>query len=1481
MHPDVNKTYTESRGEVRVSRFHTRQALSILVVFAVLVATFFIMLAKQYDLAQKHEKEILLRHFNERVAYLENLLSVVTDHVDGMRVVAEADFLETSAEPVLNQPLEFNGLEDVAGENCYHLEAPEPPITREMIGNLTGEGSIHGRDRDFYREIHMALTLNPQFRVVANSIKNAAWVYYTSRNNFLNIYPWVSSGDFRFTTDLQSHEFYTLGLPENNPDREMFWTKVYVDEYGKGLMTTCAEPVYDGDRFVGTVAVDLTVDFLNTVVKKFNPQQGQMFLVNKQDQLLAHPTLITSEDQKTKPLSAALPEALKTAGIQLNSLPDDEFVIIGPYNILSSRLQRAPWQVIYLYPVGSFWTSLTNLIGPGPLIVLALLLLLVVAVLVITEKQFISPSGRFVNYIMARSQGATTPMDFGIPRVWKPWFAAVEKVFAENKELTQELQKQNENLENRVIQRTTELEKEIEDRKQKEKALRESEERNRTIIKTATDGFCIVDFEGNILEVNDAYCRMSGYTQQELLSMSISDLEAAETPNNTTRRIEKILERGWDCFESLQRRKDGTIFAVEISVTCLHIEGGRLVSFLHDITDRKKAEEAIKHQKDRLGYILEGTDVGTWEWNVQTGETILNERWANIIGYTLEEISPISIKKWTIFVHPDDMAARKAALEKHFQGEEERYEIESRMKHKDGHWVWFLDRGKVISWTPDGKPLWMYGTSQDITVRKRSEDALEQRIIALTQPLDTPEGILFEELFNLDDIQLLQDQFSQATGVASIITYTDGTPITQPSNFCRLCKDIIRNTEKGLLNCYKSDAALGRHSTNGPLIQPCLSGGLWDAGAGISVGGKHIANWLIGQVRDETQTEDQLSLYAREIGADEEKVIEAFREVPAMSREQFEAVSQALFTLANQLSAMAYQNVQQARFITERKRTDEERALNMQRAQALLQLNQMTEATLPEITDFALEEAVRLTRSKIGYLAFLNDDESILTMHSWSKSAMEECAIVDKPFHYPVVNTGLWGEAVRQRRAIITNDYFADNPWKKGFPSGHVSVFRHMNTPIFNGDKIVIVAGVGNKETEYNKTDVQQVSLIMQGMWRLIEKKRAEKEREEYRDKLAQAQKMKAIGTLAGGISHDFNNLLQVIKGYTELLLVNKDTNDKDYYRLVEIKKAGERAAGLVQQLLLFSRKKEKEQKPVDLNHEVNQTCQILNRIIPKMIEINLCLGSQLWIIGADPVQLEQILLNLGKNAADAMPDGGRLLIETENVILDKDYSPNHLEIPPGRYVQLTVSDTGHGMNRETLDKIFEPFYTTKEIGKGTGLGLASVYGIVKNHGGFINCYSEIGQGTIFKIYFPAIEQVEPDTSKPVEVKPILLGTETILLVDDEEAIRGLAQQALMDYGYKVMTASTGEEALEIYSSKSKEIDLIIMDLGMPGMGGHKCLQEILQKNPEIKIIIASGYSITGQAKKSLEAGAKGYLGKPYQLADLLNTVRAVLDDQK
>lgn len=378
---------------------------------------------------------------------------------------------------------------------------------------------------------------------------------------------------------------------------------------------------------------------------------------------------------------------------------------------------------------------------------------------------------------------------------------------------------------------------------------------------------------------------------------------------------------------------------------------------------------------------------------------------------------------------------------------------------------------------------------------------------------------------------------------------------------------------------------------------------------------------------------------------------------------------------------------------------------------------------------------------------------------------------------------------------------------------------------------------------------------------------------------LRQAHKMEAIGTLAGGIAHDFNNILQAISGYTELLFMGKESGDPDRSKLEAIEKSLQRASDLTKQLLIFGRKVESKLRPMNLKQEVVHVSNLLGRTISKMISIELYLAENVKSINADPVQLEQIILNLGINARDAMPDGGKLIFETENVILDEEYCKAHLGATPGEYTLLSVSDTGHGMDKKTLGHIFEPFYTTKEMGKGTGLGLAMVYGIVKSHRGYIMCYSEPGQGTTFKIYFPVDQsQAEERKEAKKEAVEMLGGTERVLLVDDEKTVLDTGKGILEHFGYTAITAESGERAIEIFERKKDHIDLVILDIGMQGIGGHKCLQKLLEIDPKVKVVISSGYSAKGKVKETLESGAIGFIGKPYRLTDMVKQVREIFD---
>ncbi|MFC1833101.1 PAS domain S-box protein [Thermodesulfobacteriota bacterium] len=395
----------------------------------------------------------------------------------------------------------------------------------------------------------------------------------------------------------------------------------------------------------------------------------------------------------------------------------------------------------------------------------------------------------------------------------------------------------------------------------------------------------------------------------------------------------------------------------------------------------------------------------------------------------------------------------------------------------------------------------------------------------------------------------------------------------------------------------------------------------------------------------------------------------------------------------------------------------------------------------------------------------------------------------------------------------------------------------------------------------------------------ITEKRRAEELQESLKSQLLQAQKMESIGTLAGGIAHDFNNLLQVVLGYSEMLVSSKKKDDPDQVLLAPIKEAAQDGGELVKGLMTFSRRVEPNLRPLNINQLLQRTRRMLRRLIPKMIKIEFSLAEDVAPIQGDPSQIEQIIFNLAVNAHHAMEKGGTLTFETSNLSVDEQaVKDGEQAFRPGRYVALIVSDNGKGMTDEVKARIFEPFFSTKEPGQGTGLGLAMVYGIVKSHGGYISCESQSGIGTKFEILFPEIGADNKPEKYHHEESP-LPGNETILLVDDEERVRELGRLILSQAGYQVLTASNGVEALALFRKEMDRLDLILLDLVMPEMGGIDCLRELVGIEPTTKVLVLSGQLVTPDDAAVIKGLAKGFVRKPFTVASLLSEVRKALDE--
>lgn len=393
----------------------------------------------------------------------------------------------------------------------------------------------------------------------------------------------------------------------------------------------------------------------------------------------------------------------------------------------------------------------------------------------------------------------------------------------------------------------------------------------------------------------------------------------------------------------------------------------------------------------------------------------------------------------------------------------------------------------------------------------------------------------------------------------------------------------------------------------------------------------------------------------------------------------------------------------------------------------------------------------------------------------------------------------------------------------------------------------------------------------------ITERRRAEEELRKSEEQFRQSQKLESVGRLAGGIAHDFNNMLTAINGYSDLTLRRLSQDNPLRRNIEEIKKAGERSAELTRQLLAFSRRQILQTKVLDINEVISDTIVMLKRLIGEDIRLVSSLSPDSGQVKTDPGQLSQVLMNLVVNSRDALPKGGTIIIETRSVFLDENYAVKHISVKPGRYVMLAVSDNGTGINSEIIENIFEPFFTTKETGKGTGLGLSTVYGIVKQSGGNIWVYSEVGKGTTFKIYLPQVIETAESVNNLTNFSDLPRGTETILLVEDEEIVRNLTREMLETCGYTVLEASNGFEALKISVDKAK-IDLLLTDVVMPEMGGRELAEKLRQLYPRMRVLFSSGYTDAAIVQNSLIDPNTNFIQKPFNLNDLAQKLREIFN---
>jgi PAS domain S-box-containing protein len=851
---------------------------------------------------------------------------------------------------------------------------------------------------------------------------------------------------------------------------------------------------------------------------------------------------------------------------------------------------------------------------------------------------------------------------------------------------------------------------------------------------------------------------------------------------------------------------------------------------------------------------------------------VFNEIWANQLGYTSKELAPYDLATRAQLTHPEDLERAEGILTRCLNGAVPAYECELRMQHKAGHWVWILDRGRVMTYDATGAPLLMFGTHQDITGRKTAERTLIER----EEELEVAQRIAQLGSWRLD-LETGQVKWSM-----ELYTMYGMDPAMPPPPY----------TEHGRLFTPESwdtlSAALEHTRLTGIPYELELDTVRADGGRGYMWVRGEVVRDADGQVvglQGVTQDISKRKAAEKALRDSEETHRALVASLPDIVK-RFDREGRHLYVSGK---VREITDIEASQFLGKT-----HRELGFPEAQCRFwetAIQQVFDHGLPYEAEFTIEgkrgpmvhyfrlvpeqdadgavHSVLALRRDITQQRRAEQDYKTLFREMLEGFAVHEiiCDDAGRPVDYRflAVNpgferlTGLRSEEVLGRTVLAVlpdTEPFWIEIYGQVALTGEPAFIEHRSNAL---GKFF--------EVRAFRPGPNQFACIFEDV----------SERKHLEDQLRQAQKMEAVGRLAGGVAHDFNNILQIILVNTEFLQEEHEIGTQARRLTDEVKAAAEHAADLTRQLLTFSRRQVTQPVPLDLNALLQSITKMIRRLIGEHIVLSADISPDLDVVLADKGQVEQVLINLCVNARDAMPEGGTINIEAMNIWIDADFCRHHPGAEEGRHVLLSVSDTGHGMDQETCAHIFEPFFTTKGVGEGTGLGLATVYGVVKQNKGFIQVYSEPGIGTVFRVYLPAVEQTK---GLPIAVDTTTgtTGTETILVAEDDPIVLDLVVRMLCSAGYTVLSATDGIEAVRVFEEHAGAIQLVILDVIMPGMGGRQVMDRILESHAGMRILFSSGYSETGIHKDFVLHDGIQLIQKPYSKGDLLRAVRQALD---
>jgi PAS domain S-box-containing protein len=939
-------------------------------------------------------------------------------------------------------------------------------------------------------------------------------------------------------------------------------------------------------------------------------------------------------------------------------------------------------------------------------------------------------------------------------------------------------------------------------------------------------------------------------------------------------------------------RPDGVLRHIEGRGECIASTSGKaalLRGTVRDITQYKQSAEELRRNKERMEEAQRVAHIGDWEWDIINDHITLSDEYYRIIGYAPQSMN-LSLDEGLLLVHPEDRSMVQTAFQRamQFGGS---FQFDYRIVRPNGELRYVEGRGKCQT-DSEGKPVLLRGTAQDITDRKLVEHKLQvssERLIEAQRMAGIGSWNWDLETGIID----ASDEFFRLLGLApqsEVLTFGRFRSYVHPDDLEYTGSNISRALEScgSFHHTYRIIGAdeVVRHVEGRGECHSIVNG--------KATGMRGSTQDVTAQIESRARLENTLSLLKATVEAIGEGLIvvdqaaqlvlynEKFVEMWGIPRDMIERGDDrpVLHHKAAQVRnpekfleevASYYSRPEAEGFDT----VELKDGRIFERHTSPEMVNGVAVGRVWTFRDITrrvqAEEAQHQSEARFAELAAAMD-EIFWMIDATSQSMLYVSPAVERMLS--LAPEELLGDSSRWMNLVHEEDRELVVQLLEQLLSGSLPKGAELECRMLRVDGSIRWA---RNRLRCMLNDQGQVTALCGVTEDITAHKEAEHERERLERQLAQSQKMESIGRLAGGVAHDFNNMLSVINGYSELVLEQLPPDSALRDDIGEILNAGQRAALITHQLLAFSRQQLLTPRLININAVVSEIEKMLRRLIGEDIVIATILDPTLSRVLLDPGQVVQVLMNLAVNARDAMPQGGKLTIETKNIYVDEERSSQMPYYNPGPHVLLSVSDNGVGMPPDVKARIFEPFYTTKELGKGTGLGLSTVYGIIKQSGGNIEVYSEPNLGTTFKLYFPAHEDSQ---GLPAVVQPQVIrgGSETILLVEDDAPVLKIAAAILRDRGYNLLTAGSGQDALALAASYEGEIHLLLTDLVMPEMGGRQVAEAIWKTRPEIKVLYMSGYTDDAVVRHGLLSGETAFLQKPFTSSSITQKVREALD---